>query len=293
MANTQLLRRLLGSVRGLRFSDEAQIDLSDRLDLISVPSGLRSAAAFGFRERKDEKNWAALKSAIETCGLTTIASGPIRRSRPSELAPELSAVFDEIYAQSDANQNDTLLWVVSAQAGSAEVDKAVSGSAESGIVLGYPACCVKHERTRQDAAEISFQNAIVKAVGENPEAIRRALREDLKVELPADTFYDRNAPLTHRAFPFVAHIACDQCLQVAGSATAVMNEAFGSLARKVDRVLYQAILDMSQVAAEVETIITDAEAKGLGPGKLDPATNQRLQGLFRLRLQIHARAIAP
>ncbi len=148
------------------------------------------------------------------------------------------------------------------------MDKAVSGSAESGIVLGYPACCVKHEQTRQDAAEILFQNAIVKAVGENREAIRHALLEDLKVELPADAFHDKIAPFTHRAFQFVTHIACDRCLQVAGSATAVLNEALGRLAQEVDRTLHQAILDMSQVAAEVETIITDAEAKGLGPGKL-------------------------
>jgi hypothetical protein len=47
----QFARRVLGSVRTIRFSEEPTTDVRDRLALLTVAAGLRNLAAFGFAEK--------------------------------------------------------------------------------------------------------------------------------------------------------------------------------------------------------------------------------------------------
>lgn len=289
--NIALCRRLLGRVKSVRFSSEKQIDLSDRFALVTIAAGLRTVAAFGFRENQDEQAQSVVKGIIEREGLCALMTSPIHRALPSELPRDIAAVFEGFDAQHEARSNERLLWVFSDPSNRVVVERVISGEEAPGVILGYPTCCVEQERNPQIAAQDVFRHAIVNAVGSEPEAIRRALREDLEVELPADTYSRENAVATARSHPFVFHIACDECLASDNSATSEMDRNFRALAQQVDRTLFQGIVDMAEVDAEVQTTISEAEAKGLGPETLDSRTKSRLQGLFRKRDKIHGQTV--
>jgi hypothetical protein len=60
----QYARRVLGSVRKVRFSDEPMIDIQDRLALLTVVSELRTIAAFGFAEKENGGRIETLRSIL-------------------------------------------------------------------------------------------------------------------------------------------------------------------------------------------------------------------------------------
>ena len=65
----QNARRVLGSVRAIRLSEEPTIDVLDRLGLLTVVSGLRNAAAFGFAESNNGAAIEILSGILSSQGL--------------------------------------------------------------------------------------------------------------------------------------------------------------------------------------------------------------------------------
>jgi hypothetical protein len=84
-----------------------------------------------------------------------------------------------------------------------------------GMLLDYPAGCVEaDERDKRDVRR-AFETAIVKRAGGDPDLVRRAIREDWKVELPAavdEQLRGLQIQSSISRFPFVFHVACTACL---------------------------------------------------------------------------------
>jgi hypothetical protein len=203
----------------------------ERLAIVTVAAGLRTVAGVGFYDHKDVRAQSTLKQLLEGDGLYALVTAP------------------------DSGSLESLLWLFSDPSKVDEIRK-VASVEEAGLLLGYPACCVKR------------QHSLV------------------------DKFGDSNVWPTVQAYPFVFHTACDECLMQPNSATAVINRTLKLLAQQVDRSLFQAISDMAPVSIEISRIISDAEAKGLSRGTLDRQTDKRIQALFREQEKIHARVIS-
>jgi hypothetical protein len=294
LENVQRARRVLGQVRALRLNEANYIDLSDRLGLASVVLGLRTVAGFGFAEHNDGKAYDGLREVLSRNGLQVWVTASVDAPpAPGGLSPQLVELFEAIDRELDREQSarGDLLWVSSSEAALSEIHEVVAGRTASGVLLGYPECCVKRRDNAAVEGTAHFRKAIIEVVGIDPKAIERALRENLKVPIPFDP--DQGASATAEKYPFVFHIACQECLSNEDSPTANLNKLFEDAARRVDRSLWQGIIDMAEVEAKIVHVISEAEVRGVGPGKLEPAVRARLDELYRQTDRIRARAIAP
>jgi hypothetical protein len=93
----------------------------------------------------------------------------------------------------------------------------------------------------------SFAKAIVDKAGGDPRLVRKALRENWKVEIEVPEELNsivsgRNIERTRATFPFALHIACDACLGNPDSPTAELNRRYASFAQQIDPALYETLL---------------------------------------------------
>jgi hypothetical protein len=162
----------------------------------------------------------------------------------------------------------------------------VKGNAQSGILLGYPQCCVDHNIALGRQGDQAFFQAILKAVGNDPERVLKALREDLKVEIENCAWESDNAVRTDTTFPFLLHIACDACLDSNESPSAFWNLQLQKLAEEIGHGFADTIRGVTKRDAERTELIIDCERRGLGPETIDEATKGRLRDLDQQMDQI-------
>src|SRR5713101_6533974 len=94
-------RAILQSTRLLRFDEHPSVDLRDRLGLLTVVTGLREVAAFGFAERRNEGRLRALKDVLNSQGMSTQMTRQVlhaSRHGSLDISQELVEVFDRIDA---------------------------------------------------------------------------------------------------------------------------------------------------------------------------------------------------
>ena len=65
----QRARRVLGSVRHVRFDDIKHIDVTERFGLVTVAAGVRDVAAFGFTTQNNDAQLGQLKEILDRHGL--------------------------------------------------------------------------------------------------------------------------------------------------------------------------------------------------------------------------------
>lgn len=169
-----------------------------------------------------------------------------------------------------------------------EIRRAVNGELEAGTLLGYPDCCVAQRQARGLRYKQAFSKAIIDAVGTDPKAVERALREDLRVPIPSGTVLDPNIQRTDEQFPFVQHIACDSCLASDHSPSAQLNRVYEELAREIAPALHRVIREMGAVEAKIGRITDAAKSQGLTPQLLEHETREQLDSLLRDRDRIYA-----
>lgn len=80
----QKARRVLGSVRGVQFSEVPVIDVSDRAALLTVVAGLREVAAFGFGDKNNSHDLEALEKIVEQQGLHCLVTRRIRHNSTND-----------------------------------------------------------------------------------------------------------------------------------------------------------------------------------------------------------------
>ena len=268
----QRARRILGSVRNLRLNEEACLDVSERVALLTLVSDLRDVAAFGFGEGDNEARLVAVQRELEKHGLRTLITTQIPHEpweRLKESIGDICKVFDLVDEESDSRRTGRLLWVFREARKSDQARLVMERKLESGILLSYPECCVRHHTEIHANFERAFATAIIAAVGTDPVAVEQALRGDLKVEIPGDPTGSRNIRSTDERFPFVLHIACDSCLSSDDSPTAQLNRSYGELVRQYDRRFHQLFLELAKANAEANRLIREAEEKGFEPGNVE------------------------
>lgn len=293
--NIQETKALYDAVKHARFCDISLIDLQDRLALLTVPAGLRQVAAFGFGETNNEGRLRTVRDILVNHGLLTLLTRELRLPAAKvweEIPTEIAEVFNRVDEDADRKRSGKLLWVLTDTQEREMIRASVRGEAEIGILLQYPTCCVQKQRERHRDCKEAFVTAIVEAVGKDPKAIERALREDKEVEIPACAVDTEDVARTSRRFPFIFHVACESCLVSDSSPSAEQNRIYERLAQQLDPEFHKAILKIAAIESDIFAVIHDAEQKDLKPGELDPASNQRLQSLFQAIDEIHDRLLS-
>jgi hypothetical protein len=139
--------------------------------------------------------------------------------------------------------------------------KAVKGpssdQARSGTLLGYPECCVDADEESSRKMERMFIDALVAKVGPEKEAIKRAITEDVEVEIPSEPGMDRVEQTTTH-FPFLIHICCESCLSITDSSSARLNAAFEEMIGKIDPAMRAAMVEVSTFLSDLDRA-TDRE----------------------------------
>jgi hypothetical protein len=288
----QYARRVLGSVRGIRLSDEPTIDIADRLALLTVVSGVRPVGAFGFAEKENGERLEMLREALvgQRLNCVTTRQIPHRDRRVlKDAIGDLAEVWERIDAESGARHTGRLLWVFQKPEMEEQINKALERKLEVGLLLGYPACCVEAHEATQTTFERAFATAIVAAVGTDPSAVERALREDRTVQIEGDPTDSENMHRTDALYPFVFHVACNSCLSSGDSPSAKLNREYDALAQQYDRVFHGLFLEMAKTGVKIHQLISEAEKQKLGPNDLSEPLSTQLQDLFDRRDQLYAR----
>jgi hypothetical protein len=292
----QRARRVIGSVRHLLFDDMKYVDVTDRFGLLTVAAGARDVAAFGFASRNNAAQMSRLKETLDRHSFQSLITDqvvPISFKYSADVAGDLVEVFDRVLAESHSRDTGRLLWVFRDTNRVDEIEKAVAGECPTGILLGYPPCCVQRESIFHLRNQHAFAAAIIGAVGKEANAVERALLDNLQVEILAESADDPNILNTRERFPFVFHTACEECLSSDQSRTAELNSSYGELAMKVDRALRRLFLEIAKLEVAAGRIFEEAEKNGLRPQELDQRANQRLREIARESDRLYARIFKP
>lgn len=239
----QKARTILKAVERVRLWSVPYEDAIERLSLLTVLADLRPVAALGFGDKS--VSLPRLKDILINQGLKAVITGGIFVSTldlVGEIPSAVAEVNDLLNRESHRRNKTKILWVFSDPKMRERIKEVVAGKLNAGTLLCYPECCVRKER--QDNARFlrAFLNAIIAAVGEDPKAVERALRQDLNVSVPDGTEDCSRVPRTIQRFPFVLHVACNKCLASDTSASAALNQAYEALASETDPALCERIL---------------------------------------------------
>jgi hypothetical protein len=288
----QYARRVLGSVRRIPFSDEPMIEVADHLALLTVVSGVRPIGAFGFAEKGNGERLEMLREILVGQRLNCVITKQIpHRDRRvlRDAIGDLAEVWERIDAESDARHTGRLLWVYQKPEMEEQIKKALDRQLEVGLLLGYPPCCVEAHEATQARFERAFAAAIVAAVGTDPGAVERALREDHKVQIEGDPTDSENMRRTDALYPFVFHVACNSCLSSDDSPSAKLNREYGALARQYDQAFHHWFQEMAKIGVEIGQVILEAEKQNLRPDELKEPLRSQLRELFdrRDRIYVH------
>jgi hypothetical protein len=234
----------LETIEGGRFWSNPYEDSRDRLSLLTVLADLRPVAALGFGDEKI--SLPKLKDILVNHGLKAVTTDGIfvpTSELVGDIPSEIAKVNDNLHQKSPRSDENKILWVFSNAEVRGKIKEVLDGTLNAGILLCYPECCVRNERQNQARVLRAFLTAIIAAVGEDPRAVERALRQNLKVNIPDDVMDCSSVPRTIQRFPFIFHIACNECLASDTSASAALNQSYEALAYNTDPALHKRILN--------------------------------------------------
>jgi hypothetical protein len=124
-----------------------------------------------------------------------------------------------------------------------------------GALLDYPACCVDADELDKTELRRAFETAIVQCAGGDPDLVRRAIREDWKVELPPavdEQLRGEHIGRSIAAFPFVFHVACTACLA----------DSEDSPSARLNRFYRSFTTELSRAISEVRELLPAAAVEG-------------------------------
>jgi len=239
-------RSLYNSTRNVRYSSIPSIDLKDRLSAATVAAGLRSVGVLEGEGLQLE----LLRESLINHGIHTLISKTVcDKTRVPKEHRHFKSV--EFLNDSQHDSGSRVLWICDDKEQRNQIKGARLNKKEAGLLLSYPACCVEANINGDVEYLEGFLDAIVKKVGTDEKAIRKALRDDLQVEMPEPPGMS-NIPRTDAQFPFVIHIACDACLNSPASPTAILNEQYKNLASELDPQLVETTTRIGELTSQLE-----------------------------------------
>lgn len=291
LSNLDKLKALCKAIKAVRFDEFSAIDLNDRLALLTIPAGLRSIAAFGFGGDDNEGLVRAIRDCNVNFGIPTLITKSIwKPSFCKETHPHLAELLDRVDAERYHASRGMLLWVLADSSMREQAKKAVRGEVESGELLAYPECCIRHDRECKEKMNSLVIQGLINEFGDDPTEIEKAWREDLTFPLPEHP-PDLNVPETNRTYPFVFHNACDACLANNESRSAQLNGRYAELALMVNARLHETILRVRDIEAEIEQIREAVKSTGSSGGGPDAVGEARLRDLHGKIDKFHAEYI--
>jgi hypothetical protein len=212
-------------VSGILLIDSPEWDASEHVGLLTVIGGMRHVGLF-----LDPHAERLIRLLRELDLRAFFASGP----QPvydweSPHPPEITKIFRE-------RSTSMGLWVCRHSDNARTINNGVDQIA-AGQLLGYPQCCIN----AQQQVNAAFENALVQGwtreFGDDPGKITQAWLADRKVRI--DFEEPDRIRRTVSLFPFVQHMACEQCLKQGDTPTALLNTAYRKLVADVDPALHR------------------------------------------------------
>jgi hypothetical protein len=235
----------------LQFCDFSAIDIKDRLALATVAAGLRPLGVL----EGDGVQLERIRDVLVNEGLHTVVSKSVWLRKERQIAEyPLLRLLDEVQSPTKGQQ---VLWFYTNSFDRRQLKAHVLTKKDAGVLLGYPICCVEFQLAVDTKLDIAFLHGLIAKVGSDERSIRRALEEDVGVEMPDSMHQWTNISRTETQFPFVMHIACDSCLDSETSLSAKLNASYGQLAQGIDTAFHQLILQIQSLSATLRMVADD------------------------------------
>jgi hypothetical protein len=237
MSNTSRLYEELASVKTDRIRFE---DLKIKLALLAVFAGRKEMVLYETNEIKKIRRLSKICRHHDVH--TVITRFP---SRPLVRRPRVPDFFIEDFLEFSLKSmvGYQALWACRDANVVNKITRSLDNELDLGILLGYPACCVaKYTENKVRSVEVFF--TALKERAQTREAIKHLLYADpeLEIELPGMNLVDQ----TISQFPFVFHIACEDCLSGESTISSKLNKEYQEIAWNASKHLHDEILDSSQ-----------------------------------------------
>lgn len=238
-------RSVYQATRRFLFSDMPPLDILDRLSLMTVVSGVRRIGVL----EGDGLQLSSIRDAVVSHGVATLVRDNVWTEW--DTADDENGLLGLLHSTRHRKSAQALWAFASATDRNSVKGRSLSKS-EAGLLLGYPECCVKATVSEDLKLDKLFLSALVKEVGSDREVIKKALVDDVSVELeePFDEL-DRVARTTEK-YPFCMHICCEQCLSDADSASAKLNSVHEELTLAIDPNFHAALLQIQALTAGLD-----------------------------------------
>lgn len=248
-------RLLHEDLRRVQLSDMPLVDLRDRVSILTVAAGLRPIGVL-------EGSGVQLEPAREVMinrGLLTLKTKGVwsKVEAPEEYPhPELFLFLSNLSNQ----KARPALWFCAGEQRRSLKAYSQTGS-DAGRLLGYPVCCVS-ERVKSEAGyRIAILDALIQKVGNDIELVKKAILSGERVNVSSDRL--SLVSLSNAKFPFISHVACAECCRNDGSASALLDEQYGLLTKKVDPALHNAVARVAKLIGQAEAASSQAERNKL------------------------------
>jgi hypothetical protein len=234
MALSRKQRQLYEQASHILLDEHPAQDAHERVGLLTVITGVRPLAVFLGIDESDAKK---LRGLLNACGFTSIiADGPkVAYTWQSTYPAEITRLFRQ-------HHESPALWVGHRPEQLRGVKKGID-QVMVGALLGYPQCCIDAAQRTKELFEAAVIPAYIQSFGDDLEKISQALLEDRKVEVEWEN--DGRVRQTIASFPFIQHIACEDCLASAASATARLNAQYQRLVEEIDPTLHDYLLHLA------------------------------------------------
>jgi hypothetical protein len=248
---TEKAQAIYKATKHLQFGDFAAIDVKDRLALATVAAGLRPIGVLEGEGVQLER----IRDVLVDQGFHTLVSKSVwsRKERQLDGYP-LLRLLDEMWTPTKGQR---VLWFCANSDDRRQLKAHLLTKKDAGILLGYPSCCVEFELEIDTKFDVAFLNALIAKVGSDEQSLRRALKEDVGVEIPDDIPKLKNISRTDAQFPFVMHIACDACLGSETSPSTRINVSYEALAQHIDPAFHALMLQVRTLCANLRLASDD------------------------------------
>jgi hypothetical protein len=225
MALTPKSREVWHEISGIPLNDVPNLDASEHVGLLTVIAGISQVALFLDVADSEVKRLVRLLRQAHLIAFVARVPEPVC-TWESPHPVEIASIFR-------SGLESPAVWVCRNEDDANTIKKGVNEIA-AGQLLGYPACCI--DAQQQDNADL--EDALVRGwtrqFGDDPERIAQAWYEDRKVRIEFEPKAAHRVPRTFALFPFVQHIACESCLGLGDTPTAVLNSGYRNLVAEAD-----------------------------------------------------------
>jgi hypothetical protein len=224
---------------GFEIAPPYMLDM-ERLSVLTVVAGLRPRALL---VHVPPRQISRLRDLMINCGLHCHLDRQDYSTPLPGFDPKLTNVMNEHYG----DKAKTAIWLCHDREARRRV---LERTQQVGTLLEYPACCVKLDLANNQTLRVAFLKSLIQKVGPDPVAVRRALSNDMQVEMsPEAKAILESESIGHSLvrFPFVFHVACPDCMAAGDeSPSGQLNARFKKFAFDVDPELRDRLVYSSE-----------------------------------------------